>query len=281
MRVFNTIDELKSIIKAQKKEGKSIGFVPTMGYLHEGHLSLARRSVAENEFTVLSVFVNPAQFGPNEDYDSYPRDIEGDAQKAESAGVDVLFSPSVTEMYPKGYNTFVEVFGITEKLCGKSRPGHFRGVCTVVLKLFNLVEADRAYFGQKDAQQAAVIRKMAKELNINTQIIACPIVREDDGLAMSSRNVYLKPAERKSALILSKTLEKAEEMFRNGERNAAVIKQFMIESIQSESLAEIDYVEVVHPESLEDIDIIDDKALAALAVKFGATRLIDNTILEV
>lgn len=281
MRIIETIRELKDVVRKQKSEGKSIGLVPTMGYLHEGHLSLIKMSAAENDFTVVSVFVNPTQFGPNEDFERYPRDLDGDSRKAESAGADVVFAPSVAEMYPDGYNTYVEVFGITEKLCGKSRPGHLRGVCTVVAKLFNIVEADRAYFGQKDAQQAAVVKKMARELNMNIDIVVCPIVREADGLAMSSRNVYLSSPERESALVLSKTLKSVEEIFKKGERNAAALRRFMLENIRKESLAEVDYAEVVHPETFEDLDMIEDKALVALAVKFGKTRLIDNVILEV
>jgi len=197
MRVIETISDLKAIIRTQKNLGRVIGLVPTMGYLHEGHLSLVNMSRQNNDYTVMSIFVNPTQFGPNEDFDRYPRDLERDLKLAEAAGVDVVFAPSVKEMYPDGYKTYVNVEGITEVLCGKSRPGHFRGVTTIVTKLFNIVEPHRAYFGQKDAQQVAVIKKMVKDLNMNVEIITCPIVREEDGLAMSSRNVYLSPEERK------------------------------------------------------------------------------------
>ncbi|GAE89106.1 pantoate-beta-alanine ligase [Acetivibrio straminisolvens JCM 21531] len=214
MRVIETISDLKAIVRTQKSMGRTIGFVPTMGYLHEGHLSLVNMSLQNNDYTIMSIFVNPTQFGPNEDFDRYPRDMERDLKLAESAGVDVVFAPSVKEMYPDGYNTYVNVEGITEVLCGKSRPGHFRGVTTIVAKLFNIVEPHRAYFGQKDAQQVAVIKKMVRDLNMNIEIITCPIVREEDGLAMSSRNVYLSPEERKSALILSKSLMESEELIK-------------------------------------------------------------------
>lgn len=282
MRIIESISGLKAVIRAQKTAGKTIGFVPTMGYLHEGHMSLVRSSVAENDFTVMSIFVNPTQFGVNEDFDKYPRDFQGDSEKAEKAGVDVLFMPTVDEMYPTGYKTYVEVTGeITGKLCGKSRPGHFRGVTTVVAKLFNLVEPDKAYFGQKDAQQAAVIIKMAKELNMNVSIITCPIVREADGLAMSSRNVYLNREERKAALVLSKSLFEAEAAIRTGERNAEKVLAGILAKINGESLADIDYVAVVDAATLEDVRQIKGKVLLAMAVKFGKTRLIDNISVEV
>jgi pantoate--beta-alanine ligase len=282
MRVVETVSGLKAIIRAQKTAGKTIGFVPTMGYLHEGHMSLARASVAENDFTVMSIFVNPTQFGVNEDFDKYPRDMKGDSEKAEKNGVDVLFAPSVEEMYPAGYNTYVEVTGeITAKLCGKSRPGHFRGVATVVTKLFNLVEPNKAYFGQKDAQQAAIIKKMAKELDMNLEVITCPIVREADGLAMSSRNVYLNAEERKAALVLSASLFDAEARIKAGERNADKLLDGILKRIRSESLAQTEYVSIVNADTLEDIKQIKGKVLIALAVKFGKTRLIDNISVEV
>ena len=282
MRVIDSISGLKAIIRAQKVAGRSIGFVPTMGYLHEGHISLARASVAENDFTVMSIFVNPIQFGVNEDLDKYPRDFQGDSTKAESCGVDILFMPSVEEMYPKGYNTYVEVTGdITGKLCGKSRPGHFRGVSTVVTKLFNLVEPNKAYFGQKDAQQAAIIKKMVRDLNMNLDIMICPIVREADGIAMSSRNVYLNSEERKAALVLSASLFEAEVGIRAGERNAERILNRITEKIKAESLAQLEYVSLVNSDTLEDLKNIKGKVLIALAVKFGKTRLIDNIAVEV
>lgn len=281
MRFIEHISDVKAVIRTQKRSGKTIGLVPTMGYLHEGHLSLARMSKQDNDLTIMSLFVNPAQFGPNEDFDKYPRDLDGDAQKAESAGVDIIFTPAVSEIYPDGYNTLVEVSGITERMCGKSRPGHFKGVTTIVNKLFNIVEPDKAYFGQKDAQQAAVIRKMAKDLNMHVEIITCPIVREKDGLAMSSRNVYLNSEERKASLILSTTLFQAVEKIKAGERNKDRIYKHIVSSISSEKLADIDYVEIVDADTLQDINAIKGRVLVALAVKFGKTRLIDNVVVEV
>lgn len=282
MRVIDSISGLKAIIRVQKKAGKAIGFVPTMGYLHEGHMSLVRASVADNDFTVMSIFVNPTQFGENEDFDKYPRDFQRDSAKAESCGVDVLFTPSVGEMYPDGYNTYVEVAGdITGKLCGKSRPGHFRGVATVVTKLLNLVEPDKAYFGQKDAQQAAIITKLARELDMNLEIVTCPIVREKDGLAMSSRNIYLNSEERKAALVLSESLFEAETRIKAGERSAERILTDINDKIAGEELACIDYIALVDALTLEDLKQVKGKALIALAVKFGNTRLIDNITVEV
>jgi pantoate--beta-alanine ligase len=245
MRVIDTVIDMKAVIKVQKQAGKSIGLVPTMGYLHQGHMSLVKHSTEENDFTVISIFVNPTQFGPNEDYQNYPRDIEKDMVLAEQAGVDIIFAPSVKEMYPQGYKTFVNVEDITEILCGKSRPIHFRGVTTVVTKLFNIVTPDKAYFGQKDAQQAAVIKQMVKDLNMNLEIITCPIVREPDGLAMSSRNTYLNSEERKAALILSKTLFEAKKMFENGERSKNRIYKYIKDCISSESVAKIEYIEII------------------------------------
>ncbi len=282
MRIINNISGLKAIIRAQKAAGRTIGLVPTMGYLHEGHMSLARKSVAENDFTVMSIFVNPIQFGVNEDFDKYPRDFDGDSVKAEKCGVDVLFMPPVEEMYPAGSGTYIEVSDeITGKLCGKSRPGHFRGVATVVAKLFNLAEPNKAYFGQKDAQQAVIITKMARELDMNLEVVICPIVREADGLAMSSRNVYLNAEERKAALILSASLFQAEGKIRAGERSAERILAAIRENITAESIAQLEYASLVNALTLEDVRQIKGKVLIALAVKFGKTRLIDNIALEV
>jgi pantoate--beta-alanine ligase len=281
MRVIERISDLKAILRTQRKTGKSVGFVPTMGYLHDGHLSLVETSKKENDFTVMSIFVNPAQFGVNEDFDKYPRDMESDSQKAASAGVDIIFAPSVNEMYPEGYNTFVEVSEITDKLCGKSRPEHFKGVTTVVSKLLNIVEPDKAYFGQKDAQQAIVIEKMVKDLNMGVEIVICPIVREKDGLAMSSRNVYLNAEERKAAVVLSKSLFNAEIMIKDGERNVEKVYSCIFNIISSENMASIDYISIVNAETLENIKMLKGKVLVALAVKFGKTRLIDNIIVEV
>ncbi|MCX7843075.1 MAG: pantoate--beta-alanine ligase [Clostridia bacterium] len=281
MRIIESIADMKAAINEYKKSGCTIGFVPTMGYLHEGHMSLVKVSRNENDITIMSIFVNPAQFGPNEDFERYPRDMERDSQMAREAGVDIIFAPSVQEMYPEGYKTYVNVEDITQVLCGGSRPGHFRGVATVVCKLFNIVEPTRAYFGQKDAQQAIVLRKMAKDLNMNLEIVTCPIIRETDGLAMSSRNVYLSPAERKAALVLSRSLKEAKEMVERGERSAGKVEAFITERISEEELAVIDYVKVVDMENLAEIHTIRHRALIALAVWFGKTRLIDNIIVEV
>ena len=281
MIIIETIADMKAVIKSQKQSGKSIGLVPTMGYLHQGHISLVKHSTQENDFTVVSIFVNPTQFGPNEDYDKYPRDLEKDMKLAEQAGVDIIFAPSVKEMYPDGYKTYVAVEGITEVMCGKSRPGHFRGVTTVVTKLFNIITPTKAYFGQKDAQQVAVIKQMVKDLNMNLEIITCPIIREADGLAMSSRNVYLNSEERKAALVLSQSLLNADKLVEGGERSKEKLYKSIYEQISSESLANIEYIEIVDADTLEKVNNIEKRVLVALAVKLGNTRLIDNIILEV
>lgn len=281
MRLIDKISDMKAIIRSNKTMSKTIGFVPTMGYLHEGHLSLASRSVQDNDFTVMSIFVNPTQFGPNEDFEKYPRDLERDLTLAESVGVDVVFAPTVEEMYPDGYKTYVNVEDITEVLCGRSRPGHFRGVTTVVNKLFNIVEPQKAYFGQKDAQQVIVLKKMVRDLNMNLEVITCPIIRESDGLAMSSRNVYLNSDERKSAVILSKSLFEAEELIKQGETSRKKIVEYIGSAIGKEKLAAIDYIEVVSADNLEIMEQLKGNILIALAVRFGKTRLIDNVIVEV
>lgn len=281
MRIIEKISDLKAVIRSQKQAGKTIGFVPTMGYLHEGHLSLVKASKTENDVTIMSIFVNPAQFGPNEDFSRYPRDMERDSSLAEEAGVDIIFAPATDEMYPGGYKTYVNVDEITEVLCGKSRPGHFKGVTTIVNKLFNLVEPDRAYFGQKDAQQVMVIKKMVKDLNMNVEIVICPIIREKDGLAMSSRNVYLNPEERKAALILSKVLYEAENLIKEGERDKEKVLEYIYGRISSEKLADIDYVQILSASDLKETAVISGSILIALAVRFGKTRLIDNLVLEV
>lgn len=280
MVVVQKIQEMKEIVKRLKKEGKSIGFVPTMGYLHEGHLSLVRLSKQQNDITIMSIFVNPIQFGPNEDYDRYPRDFERDKSLAEKEGVDYIFYPSVEEMYPEDFKTVVSVKKITEIMCGKSRPGHFDGVATVVLKLFNIVNPDRAYFGQKDAQQLAVIKQMVKDLNLDVEIIPCPIVREQDGLAMSSRNVYLSEEERKSAAVLYRALNLAKEMIEKGEKDVSSIKRAMEEMILKEKYTKIDYIEFVNNETFEIISKVEGKVLIALAVFVGKARLIDNIVVE-
>ncbi len=277
MQVFNEIKALKNEISAKKREGKTIGFVPTMGFFHEGHLSLMRQAVKETDCVVVSIFVNPTQFGPGEDFESYPRDLDRDLSLCEAVGVDFVFTPDVNEMYPAGYSTFVECEGgITHTLCGASRPGHFKGVTSVVNKLFNIVEPDQAYFGQKDAQQVAVLEKMVRDLNMNLKIIPCPIMREEDGLAMSSRNVYLKADERKDALVLSGSLKIASDLIQEGERNSNTIIEQMKAHIMTAPSAVIDYVQIVDNNNLSDIDSAIGDVLFAVAVKIGKTRLIDN-----
>lgn len=273
----DSISLLKQLVKNAKDQGQTVGLVPTMGFFHEGHLSLMKKAKETTDFVVVSLFVNPTQFGPNEDFEAYPRDLERDMSLCESMGVDVIFAPSVTEMYPNGYSTYVDCEGdITKALCGASRPGHFKGVTSVVTKLFHMVEPHYAFFGQKDAQQVAVIEKMVRDLNFNLTIVPCEIVRESDGLAMSSRNVYLSDEERKEALVLSQSLKLAEEMICNGETNAALVKSAMIAHIQTAKHAVIDYVSIVSSETLKDIELLEGDILIALAVKVGKPRLIDN-----
>jgi pantoate--beta-alanine ligase len=276
MEIVNEIEPLREKISLWKKQGLKIGFVPTMGYLHEGHLSLVRESKKRCQVTVVSIFVNPKQFGPSEDYNLYPRDLERDRRLLEQEGVNLLYYPSVEVMYPEGYRTYVEVELLQDKLCGQSRPGHFRGVCTVVLKLFNLVQPDEAYFGWKDAQQVIIIKKMVEDLNLPVKVVPLPLVRDLDGLALSSRNTYLNPEERKAALVLKKSLDLAEKLILAGERDTGRIKEKMKELIQSEPLARIDYVEIVDLKTLESLEQLDREALVALAVFIGRTRLIDN-----
>lgn len=283
MSLIKKIEDLRNEIK-KRSDGKDIkiGFVPTMGYLHSGHMSLIKRSKAENDLVVVSVFVNPTQFALGEDLESYPRDIEKDYKNSIEAGADIVFNPDASEMYPETSSTFVTVEGdITEKLCGRTRPTHFKGVTTVVAKLFNIVKPTNAYFGQKDAQQVAVIEKMIRDLNFDINIIACELIREEDGLAMSSRNIYLSEEERTEALILSKSLLKVKDMFLNGERNSSKLKQYLLSSIGTSKLANVDYIEILDAKNLCEIELIDRKTLVALAVRFGNTRLIDNIYLEV
>ena len=282
MDTIKKIDILRHRLKEAVKNGKSVGLVPTMGYLHEGHQSLIRRARKENDLVVVSLFVNPTQFGPNEDLDRYPKDLEKDKMLCESEGADLLFAPEADEMYFDDYGTYVDVKGdLTKGLCGKSRPIHFRGVTSVVSKLFNIVNPDRAYFGQKDAQQVAVIKRMVRDLNFDLEIVVCPIVREADGLAKSSRNIYLTPQERKAALILNKSLKEATILISKGERDGFKIKAMIENRIRTEPLSEIDYVELVDADSIENMDVIKGKLLIALAVRFGKARLIDNICLEV
>ncbi len=276
MKIVKTAKEVREIIKEWKREGYEIGLVPTMGYLHEGHKSLIDRSVKENDKTVVSIFVNPTQFGPGEDLESYPRDLDRDAALVEEAGADLIFHPEAEEMYAEDFCTFVDMERLTKGLCGKTRPIHFRGVCTVVSKLFHIASPDRAYFGQKDAQQLAVIRRMVRDLNFGIEIVGCPIVREEDGLAKSSRNTYLSKEERQAALILSKAIFLGEQMIRDGETDAEKVKSAMIGTIESEPLAKIDYVELVDWGTLEPVQTVRGSVLGAIAVYIGTTRLIDN-----
>lgn len=281
MRIVSTVEAVREQVKEWRAEGFSVGLVPTMGYLHEGHKSLIDKAVRQNDKVVVSVFVNPIQFGPTEDLATYPRDIERDAALCENAGAALIFHPEKENMYFDDFCTYVDMDNLTKGLCGKSRPTHFRGVCTVVSKLFNIVQPDRAYFGQKDAQQLAVVRRMVRDLNFDLEIIGCPIIREEDGLAKSSRNTYLSAEERKAAVVLHKSLEKGERMLRGGEKDAEKIKQAIREVILAEPLAKIDYVEVVDFDTLESVETADGEVLTAIAVYIGKTRLIDNVIVTV
>ena len=279
MKIVSTIEEVRAQVKEWKKEGKTIGFVPTMGYLHEGHMSLID-AAGENDKVVVSIFVNPMQFGPTEDLASYPRDLEHDAKLCEEHGVDLIFHPTPEEMYGDHFYSYVDMDVLTKELCGLSRPVHFRGVCTVVTKLFNIVTPDRAYFGQKDAQQLAVIKRMVKDLNMPLTITGCPIIREEDGLAKSSRNTYLSPEERKAALVLSRSIFLGKEMVEKGERDCKRILAAMTEEIEKEPLAKIDYVKIVDLDTMQQVEKIDRGILAAIAVYIGKTRLIDNFMYE-
>ena len=280
MRIETTVAAVREQVKAWKKEGLSIGFVPTMGYLHEGHGSLITAAKENNDKVVVSIFVNPMQFGPTEDLASYPRDLDKDSKMCESLGVDMIFHPEPEEMYHDGFSSYVDMNVLTEELCGLSRPVHFRGVCTVVTKLFNIVKPDRAYFGQKDAQQLAIIRHMVDDLNMDIEIVGCPIIREEDGLAKSSRNTYLSEEERKAALILSKTINLGKKMVEDGETDANKIVEAMKENIKTEPLAKIDYVKAVDGLTMQQIDTVKKPMLVAMAVYIGKTRLIDNFIYE-
>jgi pantoate--beta-alanine ligase len=281
MITIEKISALKESVKKARSKGQRVGFVPTMGYFHEGHLSLIRRANEENDLVVVSLFVNPLQFGPKEDLATYPRDLHRDQELAGAAGADILFTPEATEMYPPDYQTFVEVAEVSQGLCGTSRPGHFRGVATVVLKLFNIVAPDRAYFGEKDAQQLRVIRRMAADLNLDLEIIGCPIVRENDGLAMSSRNVYLNTRERQAALVLYRALQTAKRLIDAGERDPQVIDRQMQAIIKDEPLAATDYIQIVTSDALKPLTVLTGEVLIAIAVKVGKTRLIDNLTLRI
>lgn len=282
MELIRRVKQMQEICLRLKREGKTIGLVPTMGYLHAGHLSLAQRAREDNDIVVMSNFVNPLQFGPKEDFATYPRDLERDNKLAADVGVDYVFAPSGDDMYPEGYSSFVEVTGeVTEKMCGRSRPGHFKGVTTVVCKLFLITQADRAYFGQKDAQQAIVVRKMADELNLPIEILTCPIIREDDGLALSSRNTYLSSEERERSLALPKALQAGQDLILRGERNPGRVKEEILQVLGSYPDIRVDYVEVVDGDNLSELAELMGHVLLAAAVFVGKTRLIDNIHLEV
>ena len=279
MKIVGTVKEVREQVKEWKKQGLSVGFVPTMGYLHEGHKSLMDAARKGNDKFVVSIFVNPMQFGPTEDLATYPRDLNHDAALCESAGVDLIFHPEAEEMYEKDFCSFVDMTGLTEGLCGKTRPIHFRGVCTVVNKLFNIVTPDHAYFGQKDGQQLAVIKRMVRDLNMDIEIVGCPIVREEDGLAKSSRNTYLSSEERKAALILSKTVALGKELAKT-EKDANKVVEAMKKNIETEPLAKIDYVEAVDALSMAPVEKLEGTCMLAMAVYIGKTRLIDNTLIN-
>ena len=279
MQVTKTIEETRKQIKAWKKEGKTVGLVPTMGFLHEGHASLIKKCREENDIVVVSDFVNPTQFGPTEDLEAYPRDFERDSKLCESLGADMIFCPEPSEMYHDPH-AFVSIDTLSETLCGKTRPIHFKGVCTVVSKLFHIVAPDKAYFGQKDAQQLAIIRKMVEDLNFDIEIVGCPIIREDDGLAKSSRNTYLNGEERQAALVLNRSLKAGKALVDAGETRACVIKSAITAEIEKEPLAKIDYVDVVDFDTITPVEKLEGSILVAIAVYIGKTRLIDNFIVE-
>lgn len=279
MEILGTVKETRDKIKEWKAQGLSVGLVPTMGYLHEGHISLMERARKENDKVAVSIFVNPMQFGPNEDYEAYPRDLDRDAGICEAAGVDLIFHPEVSEMYGENFHGFVDMTVLPEQLCGASRPVHFKGVQTVVSKLFHIIPADRAYFGQKDAQQLAIIRRMVMDLNFDIEIIGCPIIREEDGLAKSSRNTYLSSEERKQAVILNQSLEAAMKEIEAGETDAGRVKAVITDQLNTCPLAKIDYVEIVSFDNIQPIETIEGSVLIAIAVYIGTTRLIDNRII--
>jgi pantoate--beta-alanine ligase len=280
MKILETIDSTRAATRAARRQGQRVGLVPTMGALHEGHVSLVRAAKQQSDYVAVSLFVNPLQFGPNEDLGKYPRRLERDRDLLEQAGVDLLFAPSEAEMYPGRAVTFVNVEGLSERLDGQSRPGHFRGVTTVVSKLFHIIEPDRAFFGQKDAAQVAIIRRMVRDLNLPVEIVVCPIVREPDGLAMSSRNAYLDPQRRKQALALSRALRRVEELFRQGERDAAKLEVAGRQVVAEDPAVRLDYLAIVDLNSLEPVNPAAPGALVAVAAYVGNTRLIDNVILN-
>jgi pantoate--beta-alanine ligase len=278
MQIVSAIKDVKDLVKQWKSEGQTIGFVPTMGYLHEGHESLIKAARKNNSKVVVSIFINPLQFGPAEDYDSYPHDLERDSKICEGHGTDLIFHPAPEEMYPEDFFTYVDMSVLTEELCGLNRPGHFRGVCTVVSKLFHIVQPEHAYFGQKDAQQLAIIKRMVKDLSMDVEVIGCPIVRETDGLAKSSRNTYLSAEEREAALIISKTIAMGKSMVKQGETDAATLITRMTANIETEPLAKIEYIKAVDGMTIEQVTTIKPQTLVAVAVYIGETRLLDNFI---
>ncbi len=280
MNIVSEPAQVRAAVREWKANGLRVGFVPTMGYLHEGHGSLIRAACEQNDRVVVSIFVNPMQFGPGEDLESYPRDMERDSAYVEQLGADLIFHPHPETMYAEDFCTFVDMTGLTEGLCGKSRPVHFRGVCTIVTKLFHIVQPDRAYFGQKDAQQLAVIRRMVRDLDMDIEVVGCPIVREPDGLAKSSRNTYLSGPERQAALILSQTIRFGEQLVADGETDARELVRKMTEKIETEPLARVDYVEAVDGRTLQPADRVKAPLLVAMAVYIGKTRLIDNFMIE-
>jgi pantoate--beta-alanine ligase len=280
LETIHTIEWMKQVARLARAEGRSVGFVPTMGALHEGHLSLVRTAIAECQPVIASIFVNPTQFGPSEDFQKYPRTFEADCRKLEDAGVDYLFAPEAAEIYPPGFSTWVNVEGLSDRLEGRTRKGHFRGVSTVVLKLLEIVQPQKAFFGRKDAQQARIIRQMARDLHLDSEIVVCPIVREADGLAMSSRNAYLQPDERRAATILFRALDGARASIERGERDALRLTAAMRDALRTERLAEPDYVELVDTETLEPVTRLRGACLALLAVRIGDVRLIDNLLIE-
>lgn len=279
MKLIKTVAEMAELGRTWRAENRKVGIVPTMGYLHEGHLTLAKEAVANNEITVMTIFVNPIQFGPNEDLDTYPRDLEGDIKKAESVGVDYVFAPQPRDMYPAGFVSSINMTGVTETLCGQSRPGHFQGVCVVITKLFNIIQPTNAYFGQKDGQQLAVLKQLARDFNMPVKIWGVPIVREDDGLAKSSRNVYLDADCRQQALVLNQSLKVAKRLYTEGERDCGLIKAAVRAHIETAPLAEIEYIEIVDALTMQPVMQLDRPVMLALAVRFKTTRLIDNILL--
>lgn len=280
MKIVKTIDEVKAVVNEWKQAGKTVGLVPTMGYLHQGHGSLIKRSVSENDKTVVSVFVNPTQFGEGEDLESYPRDMDRDSAYCEELGADLIFNPEPDTMYPQPFFSHVSVDTLSEGLCGRQRPVHFAGVCLVLTKLFHIVGADKAYFGQKDAQQLLIVKRMVKDLNFPIEIIGCPIVREEDGLAMSSRNVYLTDEERKNALVLNQALAEAKKAVEGGEKSSEAVRSIIADKINTVEHGGIDYIEIVDTEKLQPADTIEGETLIALAVHFGKARLIDNVMIQ-